>query len=82
MSYQKIKTIDELKNLSSTHEGFEGFILLNGCMRSSKHMWYQPQWEHFEVLNEIDGSSENIDEDKFMDSFIGKAMKEGCLYKY
>jgi len=82
MSYEKIETIEELKRLSGTQEGLDCFIALaGGAARSSKHIYHDSNG--FNVLNEIDGSYDDMTEEQLVnDSFLGEALKKGCLYKY
>ena len=78
----KIESIEQLKEKAVN--GCDCFILLNGCLRSSKHIWYDPECNDFEIIHMIDGSEEILTEKQLMDkefSNIGHAMTKGALYK-
>ena len=77
---RRIRTIDQLKELAKN--GLDCFILLNGNMRSSKHIRYYPDDNSFYVLNLIDDSEQELTESQIRDSAysnIGEAMKKGAL---
>ncbi len=77
---RRIKTIKQLKKLAK--DGLDCFILLNGCMRSSKHIRYYPDKNKFFVWNLIDDSEQKLTESQIFDSAytnIGEAMKKGAL---
>jgi len=77
---RRIRTIAQLKKLAE--EGMECFILLNGGLRSSKHIRYYPDDNSFYVLNLIDDSEQELTESQILDSAytnIGEAMKKGAL---
>ena len=78
----RITTIEQLKELAKDESGLDCFILLNGCMRSSKHIRYYPDDNSFFVLNLIDDSQQELTESQILDgaySNIGQAMKKGSL---
>jgi len=77
---RRIKTIARLKELAEN--GLECFILLNGGLRSSKHISYDPDRKTFYVLHYIDRSDETLTESQILDSDycnIGEAMEKGAL---
>jgi len=77
---RRIKTIAQLKELAEN--GLDCFILLNGGLRSSKHIRYYPDDNSFYVLNLIDDSEQELTESQILDSAysnIGEAMKKGSL---
>ena len=77
---KRIRTIEQLKELAK--DGLECFILLNGGLRSSKHIRYYPDDNSFYVLNLIDDSEQELTEAQMLDSDytnIGEAMEKGAL---
>lgn len=77
---RKIRTIDQLKELAKN--GLDCFILLNGGLRSSKHIRYYPDENRFYVLNLIDDSEQELTENQIMDkgyTNIGAAMQKSAL---
>jgi len=77
---RRIKTIEQLKELAK--DGLDCFILLNGGLRSSKHVRYYPDDNSFYVLNLIDDSEQELTESQILDSSytsISEAMKKGAL---
>ena len=77
---RRIKTIEQLKELAK--DGLDCFILLNGGLRSSKHIRYYSDDNSFYVLNLIDDSEQELTEIQILSSDfsnIGEAMKKGCL---
>ena len=77
---RQIKTIEQLKELSE--EGLDCHILLNGGLKSSKHIWYDKECNVFEVINLIDDSEQRLtQEELFTQSNIGKAMVLGSLIR-
>jgi len=79
---KRIKTIGQLKELAKADNGLNCYILLNGGLRSSKHIRYFPDDDSFYVLNLIDGSEQELNESQILDgaySNIGEAMKKGAL---
>ncbi len=79
---RRVRTIDQLKELAKN--GLDCFILLNGGLRSSKHIRYYPDDNSFYVFNLIDDSEQELTEAQILDggySNIGEAMKKGALIK-
>ena len=79
---RRIRTIQQLKELAKDENGLDCFILLNGGLRSSKHIRYYPDDNSFFMLNFIDSSEQELTESQLLDSTytnIGEAMKKGCL---
>ncbi len=77
---RRVRTIDQLKELAKN--GLDCFILLNGGLRSSKHIRYYPDDNSFYVLNLIDDSEQELTESQILDKAytnIGEAMKKGAL---
>ena len=77
---RRIRTIEQLKELAK--KGLDCFILLNGGLRSSKHIRYYPDDNSFFVLNLIDDSEQELTESQILDSAysnIGEAMQKGAL---
>jgi hypothetical protein len=77
---RRIRSIEQLKELANN--GLDCFILLNGDLRSSKHIRYCPNDNTFYVLNLIDDSEQELTEDQILDSaynHIDEAMKKGAL---
>jgi len=79
---RRITTIQQLKELAKDENGLDCFILLNGGLRSSKHIRYYPDDNSFWVLNFIDSSEQELTESQILDGAytnIGEAMEKGCL---
>ncbi len=79
---RRIKTIEQLKELAKN--GLDCFILLNGGLRSSKHIRYYSDDDSFYVLNLIDDSEQELTEAQILDSAytnIGEAMEKGALIR-
>jgi hypothetical protein len=79
---KRIRTIKQLKELSTADNGLGCYILLNGGLKSSKHIRYYPDDNSFFVLNLIDDSEQELTEGQILDgaySNIGEAMKKGAL---
>jgi len=77
---RRIRKIEQLKELAK--DGLDCFILLNGGLRSSKHLRYYPDDNSFYVLNLIDDSEQELTEAQILDSSytnIGEAMRKGAL---
>ena len=80
---KRVRTIEQLKELAKD-DGLDCYILLNGNLRSSKHIRYYPDDNSFYVLNLIDDSEQELTESQILDgaySNIGEAMKKGSLIK-
>jgi len=79
---RRIKTIQHLKELAKDENGLDCFILLNGGLRSSKHIRYYPDDNSFYVFNLIDDSEQELTESQILDKAytnIGEAMEKGAL---
>jgi hypothetical protein len=79
---KRIRNIEQLKKLAKNENGLDCFIMLNGGLRSSKHIRYYPDDNSFFVLNLIDDSEQELTESQILDgaySNIGEAMKKGAL---
>jgi hypothetical protein len=79
---RRVRTIKQLKELAKDENGLDCFILLNGGLRSSKHIRYYPDDNSFYVLNLIDGSEQELTESQILDkeyTNIGEAMEKGAL---
>lgn len=79
---KRIRSLAQLKELAKN--GLECFILLNGGLRSSKYISYDPDRNSFYILHYIDGSDETLTEAQILDSSycnIREAMKKGALIK-
>ena len=77
---RRIRNISQLKELAK--DGLECFILLNGGLRSSKYISYNPDDNSFYVLNYIDDSEQELTESQLLNSEytnIGQALKKGAL---
>jgi len=62
---KKIESIEQLKKYAT--DGCECFILLKGCLRSTKHIRYFQDDRQFEIINYIDGSEQTLDEKYILD---------------
>ena len=79
---RRIRTIAQLKELAKN--GMECFILLNGGLRSSKHIRYYPDDNSFYVFNYIDDSEDVLTEAQILDKSytnIAEAMEKGALIR-
>jgi hypothetical protein len=79
---KRIRTIEQLKELAKGEDGLDCFIMLNGNLRSSKHIKYYPDDNSFCVFNFIDDSEQELTESQILDKAytnIGEAMKKGAL---
>jgi hypothetical protein len=74
----KIKDIKELSKLAKN--GVDCFVQLNYGLRASKYII--SNGKEFEVLNEVDGSTESFDRRSIKRSIIGEALTKGALYVY
>ena len=77
---KRIRNITQLKELAK--DGLECFILLNGGLRSSKYISYNPDDNSFYVLNYIDDTEQKLTEAQFLDKSytnIAEAMEKGAL---
>ena len=79
---KRIMTIGKLKQLAGRISGLDCFILLNGGLKSSKHIRYISEHKKFLVWNLIDDSEQELTENQLFDGSltnIGEAMKKGGL---
>lgn len=79
---KRILSLEQLKTESK--EGLDCYILLNGYLKSSKHIWYDEEAKQFEVINYIDDSEQCLTDKEIMDqklTNIGEAIKKGALIK-
>jgi len=77
---RRIRTVEQLKELAKN--GMDCFVLLNGGLRSSKYIRYNPDSNSFYVLNLIDDSEQELTEKQILDNedtSIGEAIKKGAL---
>ena len=77
-----ITTIEQLKAMASADGGQECYILLEGGLRSSKHITYYAVDKKFKVENFIDDSVQILSEAEIIDpqrTHIGEAMLKGSL---
>jgi hypothetical protein len=73
-----VKSVYELKLLAA--DGANFFLTLNGGLRSSKYIQWETATEKFYVMNEIDGSEQNLSEKElFTESNIGEAINKNAL---
>ncbi len=84
-----ISSLQELKllaNIEVNEDGFDGFIVLNHGVKSSKQIWYDRNgdvlWQVFHYIDESEAHY-NSDEE-FMESEpnIRDAIKDGSLISY
>ena len=81
---KRIRTIEKLKELARAESGLDCYILLNGNLRSSKHIRYYPDDNSFYVLNLIDDSEQELTEAQLLDSEytnIAEAIEKGALIR-
>jgi len=77
---EKIRDINELKRLASRDLGVSCYILLNGGLRSSKHITYFDN--HFYVFSFIDSTEQRLTEKELIENTnIAEAMAKGCLIR-
>ena len=81
---QQVKTTDQLKEMIAS--GVHDFLIrLAFGIRSSKNIDYNAKTGLFYVMNEIDGSEQELTESQLMDECytnIGKAITIGAFYSY
>lgn len=78
----KVTSIEHLKQLLAESDGRDFFILLNGGLRSSKHISYDGT-STFWVLNLIDDTEQELSDAQLMDrdyTNIGYAIERGAFY--
>lgn len=78
-SQQELNTF--LKEKKKNDAYLECFILLNYGLRSSLNIYLMDNG-NYDVIDECDGSEEEIKPSELMESFIGKAISKGVFYKY
>ena len=79
---KQVKSVNQLKTILTDGETKDFFILLNYGLRSSKAISFDGD-NTFYVLNEIDGTEQELTEQELMDSDItniGKAINNGAFY--
>lgn len=79
----QIKTIKQLKTLAHQENGGDIFIVLNGGVRSSKHIRWVNHLNKFFILNYIDDSQQYLTEKQLnlkKHTLIGEALNKGALY--
>jgi hypothetical protein len=76
----RIANMDELKALA--RNGLECFILLNGGLRSSKHVYYDG--ETWFVYNEIDDTEQELPGERGLanGTNIVEALGKGALWRF
>ena len=83
---KKIKSLKELKLKSSNRLGefVEFFILLNGILRSSKSIRYNPKSKTFDIINEIDWTNQfDLTEEQLKSqTLIFEAIEKGAFFMY
>lgn len=81
----KINNLEELKEvLSEEGETVEGYILLNGGIRSSKSMCNLGN-DKYSIINEVDDSEQFLSFEELNDeskTHIGLAVTNGSFYLY
>lgn len=78
----QVKSVNQLKTILADGETKDFFILLNYGLRSSKAISFDGD-NTFYVLNEIDGTEQELTEQELMSSDItniGKAINNGAFY--
>jgi hypothetical protein len=79
---KQVKSVNQLKTILADGETKDFFILLHFGLRSSKAISFDGD-NTFYVLNEIDGTEQELTEQELMDSDItniGKAINNGAFY--
>ena len=80
---RKVTSISELKSMIIDENKHDYFILLNGGLRSSKFVDVDDKCEKFYIMNEIDGTEQELSESEIMDrdiTNIGYAIENGAFY--
>ncbi len=75
----QVQNLADLIDLCEQNKS-EFFVMLRGGLRSSKNIYFDGR--EFEIINEIDFSSQNMTAEELSASIIGKAMNVGALYCY
>lgn len=81
---KKINSMEELKEILVEGEVIEGFILLNGGIRSSKSICNLGD-NRYSIINEVDDSEDILTLEEFNDNTktnIGYAITNGMFYLY
>lgn len=80
---QKIKNIKEFRVLTKNKQLDCCILLCNGMLRSSKNIYFYSEHNKYEMMHEIDGTVEWLTEKQLLNNTnIGKALKNGALWKY
>ena len=83
-TFTRVNSLDELKQMCNGVTK-EFFIQLNFGIRSSKSISYNKDTDTFYILNEIDGTEQELNSQTIMDeeyTNIGKAITLGSFYAY
>ena len=83
-AFTRVNSLDELKQMCNGVTK-EFFIQLNFGIRSSKNISYNKDTDTFYILNEIDGTEQELNSQTIMDedyTNIGKAITLGAFYAY
>ncbi len=81
---RKIGTMEQLKR-ENEDDGGDFFILLNGGLRSSKWIKWIEDEKIFCVVNESDGTVQELTEMQIMDAehtLVGEAIGKGALFEH
>jgi hypothetical protein len=80
---RKIVDMEDLKRVAKETR-CECFILLNGGLRSSKSVIWEPRYGRFWISNEIDGSTQWLTVKQMAPAAkltnIGEAIEKGAFY--
>ena len=79
---RRVTDFEDLKATAKAKGHFDGFVLLNGGLRSSKDISYIEDEDVWEIWNMIDGSVDQFTDQELQDGFIGEAIQKGALYEY
>lgn len=81
IKHKQIKSVEQLRKLSSD-EALDCFIALaGGLMRSSKNIFFDG--ELFIINNDIDGTGQELTAAQlYTDSNIGEAIDKGAFFAY
>ena len=83
-TFTRVNSLDKLKQMCNGVTK-EFFIQLNFGIRSSKNISYNKDTDPFYILNEIDGTEQELNSQTIMDeeyTNIGKAITLGAFYAY
>ena len=84
LTFTRVNSLDKLKQMCNGVTK-EFFIQLNFGIRSSKNISYNKDTDTFYILNEIDGTEQELNSQTIMDeeyTNIGKAITLGAFYAY